>query len=165
MLSLGWPCRGRHSSLCFLGLAEPLASRASCSAKMECDLGAGLSARGLLSSSPAVQSYPCLLFLRVLLHGPCLTFFGQWQRPGAERDSCVVTHHRVSRPMALAQQVGAASLARRSFTQPGADFIHPWWRQGPAGGPAWCLMAAGLGVSSMLTHCSGLLWAQSSEHL
>lgn len=76
-----------------------------------------------------------------------------------QRDSYVVTH-RVSRPMALAQQVGAASLAGLSFTQPGMDFIHPWWRHGPAGGPARCLVADGLGVPSMLTHLPGLLWAQ-----
>lgn len=34
--------------------------------------------------------------------------------------------------MALAQQVGAGSLAAPPFTQPGRDFIHPWWMLGPS---------------------------------
>lgn len=150
-----------HSILHILGMAESLKFTVSCSAKVECDLEAEHIMRGLLSSnpSPSHTDLPLPSVPESPPEGPCLPFFGQWQRPGAERDSCVVTQ-QVSSPTALAQQVGAASLAQLSFTQPGRDFIHPWWRHSPAGGPAWCLMADSLGVPSLLTHCSGLHWAQ-----
>lgn len=97
--------------------------------------------RGLLSSSPTIQSHPCLLFLRVLLHGPCLPFFGQWQRPGAERFLCGDT------PSVQAHGLSSAG----GCSQPGWALIHsardglhsplgeawPSRRAGPVPGGRW----------------------------
>lgn len=130
-----------HSSLYVLGLGESLASTASCSAKMECDLDAGVLVRGLLSSYPTIQSYPCLLFLSVLLHGPCLPFFGQWQRPGAERFLCGDTLSVQARGLSSA---GGCSQPGWALIHSARDGLHsllveawPSRRAGPVPGGRW----------------------------